>query len=553
MVNNLFKNGKLILLRRQSNILSAAFVIMVTVFASRILGLVRDRLLAGAFFGGNEWLLDTYFAAFRIPDMIFQLLVLGALSAAFIPVFSEYLTKNEKEAYQISSSVINIVLLFFIIIAALTFIYADQLCRLIAPTFSPERINLMVDLTRIMLLAQLFFCFSNFLTGVIQSHQRFLVPALSPVVYNLGIIFGIVFLVPIWGIYGPTIGVVIGAVLHLLVQLPLAIRLGFVYQFRAWHFTHPGVKEIARLMLPRTLALGINQIEATVAVFIATSLAVGSLSIFYFAQHLMNVPVGLFGSTIGQAALPSLSRETALKEAASFKKILTSSLFQVLFLVLPASAILLILRVPVVRLAFGAKNFPWQATILTGRILAFFTLAIICQSLVQILVRGFYALHDTKTPLIVGTIAVFTNVVLSIYLTFEQGYGVIGLAAAASLASLLHVISLLLLINRKVNGLIERESVLRSIKMLLATFFTLVFLWVPMRFLDRFILDTTRTINLIILTIITSLMGLLVYVSFAYFLKIEELAEYLSLIKRLGKWRHVLQESEEVIEVPSRT
>jgi len=553
MVNNLFKNGKLILLRRQSNILSAAFVIMVTVFASRILGLVRDRLLAGAFFGGNEWLLDTYFAAFRIPDMIFQLLVLGALSAAFIPVFSEYLTKNEKEAYQISSSVINIVLLFFIIIAALTFIYADQLCRLIAPTFSPERINLMVDLTRIMLLAQLFFCFSNFLTGVIQSHQRFLVPALSPVVYNLGIIFGIVFLVPIWGIYGPTIGVVIGAVLHLLVQLPLAIRLGFVYQFRAWHFTHPGVKEIARLMLPRTLALGINQIEATVAVFIATSLAVGSLSIFYFAQHLMNVPVGLFGSTIGQAALPSLSRETALKEAASFKKTLTSSLFQVLFLVLPASAILLILRVPVVRLAFGAKNFPWQATILTGRILAFFTLAIICQSLVQILVRGFYALHDTKTPLIVGTIAVFTNVVLSIYLTFEQGYGVIGLAAAASLASLLHVISLLLLINRKVNGLIERESVLRSIKMLLATFFTLVFLWVPMRFLDRFILDTTRTINLIILTIITSLMGLLVYVSFAYFLKIEELAEYLSLVKRLGKWRQVLQESEEMIEVPSRT
>ena len=551
MVNNLFKNGKLILLRRQSNILSAAFVIMVTVFASRILGLVRDRLLAGAFFGGNEWLLDTYFAAFRIPDMIFQLLVLGALSAAFIPVFSEYLTKNEKEAYQISSSVINIVLLFFIIIAALTFIYADQLCRLIAPTFSPERINLMVDLTRIMLLAQLFFCFSNFLTGVIQSHQRFLVPALSPVVYNLGIIFGIVFLVPIWGIYGPTIGVVIGAVLHLLVQLPLAIRLGFVYQFRAWHFTHPGVKEIARLMLPRTLALGINQIEATVAVFIATSLAVGSLSIFYFAQHLMNVPVGLFGSTIGQAALPSLSRETALKEAASFKKTLTSSLFQVLFLVLPASAILLILRVPVVRLAFGAKNFPWQATILTGRILAFFTLAIICQSLVQILVRGFYALHDTKTPLIVGTIAVFTNVVLSIYLTFRQGYGVIGLAAAASLASLLHVISLLLLINKKVGGLIGKEFVLRSIKMLLATFFTLVFLWVPMRFLDRFILDTTRTINLIILTLIASLVGLLVYVSFAYFLKIEELAEYFSLIKRLGKWRQVLQESEEVIEVPS--
>ncbi len=553
MVKNFLENGKLILWRRQSNILSAAFVIMVTVFASRILGLVRDRLLAGAFFGGNEWQLDTYFAAFRIPDMIFQLLVLGALSAAFIPVFSEYLTKNEKEAYQISSSVINLVFIFFSVIGILVFLFADALCHLIAPSFSPEQINLMVDLTRIMLLAQLFFCFSNFLTGIIQSHQRFLVPALSPVVYNLGIIFGIVFLVPVWGIYGPTIGVVLGAVLHLLVQLPLAIKLGFVYQFRAWDFSHPGVREIVRLMLPRTLALAVSQIEATVAVFLATSLAAGSLSIFYFAQHLMNVPVGLFGATIGQAALPSLSRETAMKENNDFKKTLISSLFQILFLVLPASAILLILRVPVVRLAFGAKNFPWQATLLTGKTLGFFILAIVCQSLVQILIRGFYALHDTKTPLIVGTIAVFANVFLSIYLTFNLGWGVIGLAIAASLASATQLLLLFFLLDRKIGGFSKKVITFRSAKMALATLFTLFFLWVPMRFLDRFILDTTRTINLIILTIVASLMGLLVYVGFAYFLRIEELAEYLSLIKRLGKWRQVLKESEEVIEVPSRT
>jgi putative peptidoglycan lipid II flippase len=552
MVKNFLENGKLILWRRQSNILSAAFVIMVTVFASRILGLFRDRLLAGAFFGGREWQLDTYFAAFRIPDMIFQLLVLGALSAAFIPVFSEYLTKNEKEAYQVSSSVINLVFIFFLAVGVLVFLFANALCHLIAPSFSAEQINLMVDLTRIMLLAQLFFCFSNFLTGIIQSHQRFLVPALSPVVYNLGIIFGIVFLAPIWGIYGPTIGVVLGAVLHLLVQLPLALKLGFVYQFSAWDFTHPGVKEIARLMLPRTLALAVSQIESTVAVFLATSLAAGSLSIFYFAQHLMNVPVGLFGATIGQAALPSLSRETAMKETNDFKKTLTSSLFQILFLVLPASAILLILRVPVVRLAFGAKNFPWQATLLTGKTLGFFILAIICQSLVQIFIRGFYALHDTKTPLIVGALSVFANVCLSIYLTFNLGWGVIGLAIAASLASVLQLLLLFFLLDRKIGGFPKKVIALRAAKMALATFFTLLFLWVLMRFLDRFILDTTRTVNLIILTIVASLIGLLVYVGFAYFLRIEELAEYFSLMKRLGKWRQVLEESEEVIEVPSQ-
>ncbi len=552
MVKRFLKNGRLILLRRQSNILSAAFVIMVTVFASRILGLIRDRLLAGAFFGGNEWQLDVYFAAFRIPDIIFQLLVIGALSAAFIPVFSEYLTKNEEEAYRVSSSVINIVLFFFFILAILVFFLAEPLSRLIAPSFSSEQIGLMVNLTRIMLLAQFFFCFSNFLTGVIQSHQRFLVPALSPVAYNLGIIFGILFLVPVWGIYGPTFGVVVGAVLHLLVQLPLAIKLGFTHQFNIWEFSHPGVREIARLMLPRTLALAVSQIEATVAVFLATSLVAGSLSIFYFAQHLMNVPVGLFGATIGQAALPSLARETAFKEAANFRKIFTNSLFQILFLVLPATAILLILRVPVVRLAFGTKNFPWQATILTGRILAFFSLAIVCQSLIQILVRGFYALHDTKTPLVIGSIAVLTNVILSVYFIFSLDSGVVGLAIAISLASFLHLFFLYLLLNKKIGGLIEKRIIFRLLKMLVATFFTLVFLWVPMRFLDRFILDTTRTINLIILTVITTLVGLLVYVALAYLLRIDELAEYLSLVKRLGKWRQVLEESEEVIEVPSR-
>ncbi len=553
MVKNFLKNGRLILFRRQSNILSAAFVIMVTVFASRILGLVRDRLLAGAFFGGNEWQLDTYFAAFRIPDMIFQLLVLAALSAAFIPVFSEYLTKREKEAYRVSSSVINIVFLLFSTAAAFAFIFANPLCRLIAPSFLPEQINLMVNLTRIMLFAQFFFCFSVFLTGIIQSHQRFLVPALSPLVYNLGIILGIIFLVPAWGIYGPTIGVVLGAILHLLVQLPLAIKLGFVYRFNAWDFSHPGVREMARLTLPRTLAMAVNQVEATVVVFIATSLAAGSLSIFYFAQHLMNVPIGLFGATIGQAALPSLSRETALKEASKFKKTLTSSLFQILFLILPAAAILLILRVPVVRLTFGAKNFPWQATLLTSRTLALFTLAIVCQSLIQILVRGFYALHDTKIPLIVGLLAVLSNVALSLYLAFGLGHGILGLAAATSLASLLHLLLLFLLLGRKIGGLIEKTIILRASKMLLATLFTSIFLWVPMRFLDRFILDTTRTINLIILTVIATLVGLLVYIIFSYFLKIQELAEYLSLLRRLGKWRQVLKESEEVIEVPSQS
>lgn len=546
MIRNFWRNGKLLLSRKQANILSAATVIMVAVAMSRLLGLFRDRLLAGTFFGGNEWQLDVYFAAFRLPDMIFQLLVLGALSAAFIPVFSRYLEKKEEEAYYLSSSVINFLLIFFILLSTLVFIFAEPLVKIIAPAFDPIEINLMVSLTRVMLLAQLFFCFSNFLTGVIQSHQRFLVPALSPVAYNLGIIFGIVVLSHWLGIYGPTIGVVLGAFLHLIIQLPLALKLGFRHSF-VFDWRHPGVKQVARLMLPRTLALAVSQIELTVAVFLATSLAAGSLSIFYFAQHLMNFPIGLFGLTIGQAALPTLSRESGEKDFDKFKKTFLSSFNQILYLVLPASAILLVLRIPAVRIVFGAASFPWKATLLTGRVLAIFSLSIFAQAVVQLLVRGFYALHDTRTPFWIGALAVLTNVSSSFFFIFKLNLGILGLAWATTLASLFQSGLLLIFLNRAIGGFDRKEFFVPLIKMGIATALTAVALWIPMRFLDRFILDTTRTINLIILTIVATLSGIAVYLFFSYILKIAELRSFVSLAKRLGRWQKVLEESEEII------
>jgi len=549
-MRNFWRNGRLIFSRKQANILSAATVIMAAVAMSRLLGLFRDRLLAGTFFGGREWQLDVYFAAFRIPDMIFELLVLGALSAAFIPVFSRYLEKKEREAYYLSSSIINFLLVFFILFSTLVFIFAEPLVKLIAPAFNPIEISLMVNLTRIMLLAQLFFCVSNFLTGVIQSHQRFLVPALSPVAYNLGIIFGIVVLSRWLGIYGPTIGVVLGAFLHLAIQLPLALRLGFRYSF-VFDWRHPGVKQVARLMLPRTLALAVKQIELTVAVFLATSLVAGSLSIFYFAQHLMNLPIGLFGLTIGQAALPTLSRESSEKGLDKFKKTFLSSFNQILYLALPASAILLVLRIPAVRIVFGAASFPWKATLLTGRVLAIFSISIFAQAVIHLLVRSFYALHNTKTPFLIGALAVLTNVSLSFLFIFRLNLGILGLAWATTLASFLQTSLLLLFLNRAIGGFDKKEFFFPLIKMGVATVLTAVALWMPMRLLDRFILDTTRTINLVILTVIATLSGMMVYLVLSYFLKIAELSSFISLVKRLGRWQEVLEESEEMITAPT--
>jgi len=213
MMNHLFKP--------QKGILSAAGVLMAAVFFSRILGLLRDRFLAGAFFNpATSWQLDVYFAAFRLPDMIFQLLVVGALSAAFIPVFSQYLFTKKAEAWHIASSVITAGLVLFFLLASVLAIFSLPLSRLIAPSFSTAQLQLMSNLTRVLIIAQVFFLVSNFLTGILQSHHYFLVPALAPIAYNLGIIFGIVFLSPVFGIYGPALGVIIGAFLHFLVQVP---------------------------------------------------------------------------------------------------------------------------------------------------------------------------------------------------------------------------------------------------------------------------------------------------------------------------------------------
>ena len=520
------------LFKPQKGILSAAGVLMAAVFFSRILGLLRDRFLAGAFFNPTtSWQLDVYFAAFRLPDMIFQLLVVGALSAAFIPVFSQYLFTKKAEAWHIASSVITAGLVLFFLLASVLAIFSLPLSRLIAPSFSTAQLQLMSNLTRVLIIAQVFFLVSNFLTGILQSHHYFLVPALAPIAYNLGIIFGIVFLSPVFGIYGPALGVIIGAFLHFLVQVPLTKNIGFRFK-PSLDFHHPGVRRIGRLMLPRAIALAVSQIELTVAVFLATSLSAGSLAIFYFAQHLNLLPVGLFGATIGQAALPSLAQHFSPSSFAKFKNLLTTSLNQVLYLSLPAGMILLILRLPIVRLAFGTKNFPWQATLLTGQVVALFAISVFAQAAIEILVRGFYALSNTRTPLYLAAVAVFTNVSFSFLLVYRFNLGVLGLALAISLASFLHAGLLLFFLSRLIGGFSPTDLLTPFVKMSLATIGTGFSLWIPLRLLDRYILNTTKTLDLIILSIITGLIGLAVYLLLSKILKIKELESFMGLIKR---------------------
>ncbi len=547
MVSRFFYNSQKLINRKQTSILSAAAVLMLTVFLSRILGLIRDRFLAGAFFSPETaWQLDVYFAAFRLPDMIFQLLVVGALSAAFIPVFSQYLVKDKKEAWHVASTVISLGLVGFAVLAGLLIVFAANLSRLIAPSFSAVELGLMVNLTRLLVLAQFSFLISAFLTGMLQSYHHFIVPALSPIAYNLGIIFGILVLSPVLGIFGPAVGVLLGAFLHLLIQLPLIREIGFRFKL-SFDFKHLGVKRIGRLMLPRTLALAVSQIELTLAVFIATALPAGSLAIFYFAQHLNSLPVGLFGATIGQAALPSLSQITD-EDLQKFKALLIASLNQVLFLSLPAGMILLILRVPAVRLAFGTANFPWQATLLTGKVVALFAISVFAQSAVQILVRGFYALSNTRTPLFLGALSVLLNVGLSLMFVYSFNLGVMGLALGISLASFFQAALLFTVLMKKLGGAGLAEFWLPFLKMAAATLLTGLALWLPMRFLDRYLLDTAKTFDLIVLSTLTTLIGLGVYAILSKILKITELNGFIDLIHKVRHLKSTLKTSETALE-----
>ena len=549
MVSNLLKNGRLLATRRQTNILSAAFVIMVAYAASGILGLVRNRMLAATFFGGRESELDAYFAAFVIPDTLFQLLIIGALSAAFIPVFSHYLKRDEQEASKLASASINVITLVFLALVIIVFMLSGSLSRLIAPSLDPGNIILLSRLLRIMLLAQVFFALSGFMTAIIQAHQRFLIPALAPIAYNLGIVGGIVFLTPTYGIFGPTVGVVVGAVLHFVIQIPLASRLGFHYSFN-FNINHPGVREIRKLMPLRSLTLAVGQAERFIAVFIATALAAGSLTIFNFARQLYLLPVTLFGTTIGQASFPSLSADIAAEKKEEFAKTLRSSLLQTLFLSLPAAAIVLILRLPAVRIAFGARNFPWEATLLTGKTVALLALAIPTQSLIGVLIRAFYALHDTKTPFLTTSGSAALTVMLSIIFAETLKLGVIGLGAAVAISTLVHTLILLFLMHKK-TAIISAQFIIGVVKMMLATAIMGVFLWIPMRVIDRYILDTTRTLNLLLLTMSVLAIGILVYINLSSLMRIEQLSEVFALGRRIGNWRRALEESEEVLETTS--
>jgi putative peptidoglycan lipid II flippase len=454
--------------------------------------------------------LDANNAAFRLPDLIFKLLVTGALSASFIPVFSSHLNRNRQEAYRFASAVINLLLLTLILLSFLVFVFARPLSSLIAAGFSFDQISLMASLTRILLVSQIFFLVSNFITGILHVNQIFIVPSLSPIIYNLFIILAVFTLAPTFGVYGLTFGALIGAFFHFAIQLPALKRLKFHYSL-FFSTRLVGVREVIRLMIPRTLSLGLGEIENTITLFFASGLASGSISLLNLAFQVMYLPSRIFGTTIGQASLPILSKNIAKNELEKFRITVNRTVIKSLFIALPVATFILVYRLPLVRLIFGARQFPWSATLITARTLAFLTPAIFCQAIIQILVRSFYALHNTKTPLYVSLASLVANVSFSYFFITYTSLGIIGLAISASIGNLIQGLGLSLLFIHKVDGGEWLKTVRKFIYLILACFIMASVSYLSLRFLDLFVFDTSRTVNLIYLCLLSFSLGLAAY------------------------------------------
>ena len=509
------------LFKTQNTILSATFILAVASGINAFLGFLKARLLALNFGVSNN--LAVFYTADRIPNLTYSILIVGAVSTVFIPIFASLLKKDKESAFKVSSSIINATFIFFVLIGSIIFIYSPEIIRILSVgNFTEEEIKLGSNLMRIMLASQMLLVAGSLSTSVLQSFNYFIVPAAAPVFYNIGMIAGIVLLSKSFGIYGPALGVIIGSALHFGIQLPLLKKSGFKFSF-SLDLHDSNFKKMFALVPPRIIGVLISNLIQTINNSLAILVSTSSVIYLKFADQLQTFPVSLFGISMAAASLPILSSQTAPEDKDTFKDTFLTSLHQMIYLVMPISAILLILRVPAVRLVYGVHNFPWEATIRTAQTLAFFSISIFAQSVNYMTTRAFYALKNTTTPVAISIVTAIINVSLSVYFVTVLKLEVWSVALAYSITSFMDMFALMYFLNKKVGGFDKEKLFVPFTKILWSTAFMTIMLYIPMRFMDQFIFDTTRTINLLGLTIIAGVTGMVTYVLLTKAFKVKEI------------------------------
>ena len=444
---------------------------MFAIVLGQIAGLVRGIIVARAFGASPE--LDAFFAANRVSETLFLLVAGGALGSAFIPTFTGLLAKDEKDsAWRLASSIANAVTLTLSLLAAVIALFAPQVVRYaLAPGLfaDPELFSLTVAMLRIQLISAILFGLGGLIVGILNAHQIFLIPAFTPAMYQLGIIFGALVLAPSMGIYGLAWGVVLGAATYLLIQIPSLLKLTARSAVARYRFTlglkDALVRQVFLLMGPRLIGVAVVQLNFWVNASLASQMVEGSLTSLTYGFSLMIMAQAAIAQSVAIAAMPTFSAQHALNQQDEMRASLASSLRGILLMAIPASVGLILLREPLITFLFKRGKFDEHDVQLTAWALLWYAAGIVGHSVMEILTRAFYAQHDTKTPVIIGTIAMGLNVVFSI--TFAKIFESVGwmphggLALANSFATALEATALFIFMRKRLNG-IEGGHILRG-------------------------------------------------------------------------------------------
>jgi putative peptidoglycan lipid II flippase len=427
----------------------AGLIVTVLFLLSRVLGYLRYVVIANAVPDPSQ--LDAFFAAFRIPDFLFQLVAAGALSSAMIPVVAGLFAKDEDaHAWRVVSTVTTLMFSVLAVLALLVLVFAPVLVPIITPGFDEAQLAQTVELTRVMVLAPLFLAAGAVATSVLNAKGRFGAAALAPIVYNVAIIVGALLFVPPFGVVGLAIGVVLGALGHLLVQLPVMRTIGARITPRV-DVGDTDARRTLALMAPRALGLGAVQVVFLVMTSLASTLATGAIAAFTFAFAVLQIPIGVIGVPLGIVLLPSLSRESALGDEDAFRRLLVRALRLLAFVMVPITAIGFVVADDVTRLLFdyGATDEPLLDA--TSAALQAFLLGLTAHSLIAVLARAFYARQDTLTPVLAALVVVAIDIAFAVALVGP--YGVVGLAAAIAIGAWVETAILAIILRHRVPGL----------------------------------------------------------------------------------------------------
>ncbi|MBI2634675.1 murein biosynthesis integral membrane protein MurJ [Candidatus Peregrinibacteria bacterium] len=442
----------------------ATILVSVTAFISYVIGLLRDRIIAINF--GTTAITDTYNASFLIPDILFNLFIAGALSASFLPVFSDYLNRDKNEASKIANTMLTTTTIAIAFLAAVAHIFMPQIIPLIFKEATAAMQTDIIGMTRLMLLSAIFFAISNTLGNILMGYKHFFSYAVAPILYNIGIIFGIIFLKDKIGIYSAATGVVVGAALHAIIRIMDTLKTGYKYRPEL-AIKHPGFRQIIKLMVPRSISLIVWHLNMLIFAKVGIDILKGGFSAFNYARNIQSFAVSLFGIAFATAVFPYLADTVTANDEKKYTGHIQKTIERILFFTIPSAAALMFLTKPVVEILLGGGAFDEKSVRLTSALLFFFAISIPFESLVQILSRAFYARKNTVTPMIINIIS--AAIIASITYFIAPKFGIEWFSIGFTVGFIFYVIVALLCLKKHLKQFNFRQFLVSISKTIVAS------------------------------------------------------------------------------------